>query len=112
MFVDLYKKRLIYRGKRMVNWCPSSLTALSDATRQDAITGVTPDGKTLVVGSDLKDFWYVIDAQTGTLPNGDVYANAPGGDPSQEWPLSFWMGGWDGDALCAYIRGTWQIPLK
>jgi hypothetical protein len=43
---------------------------------------------------------------------GDVYANAPGGDPSQEWPLSFWMGGWDGDALCAYIRGTWQIPLK
>ena len=30
MFVDLYKKGLIYRGKRMVNWCPASLTALSD----------------------------------------------------------------------------------
>src|SRR4029079_8582567 len=30
VFVDLYKKRLIYRGKRMVNWCPASLTALSD----------------------------------------------------------------------------------
>ncbi|WP_461783732.1 valine--tRNA ligase [Prosthecobacter sp.] len=30
VFVDLYKKGLIYRGKRMVNWCPSSLTALSD----------------------------------------------------------------------------------
>jgi len=29
-FVDLYKKGLIYRGKRMVNWCPASLTALSD----------------------------------------------------------------------------------
>ncbi len=28
---------------------------------------ITPDGKTLVVGSDLKDFWYVIDAQTGSL---------------------------------------------
>src|SRR5215471_20912351 len=28
---------------------------------------VTPDGKTLVVGSDLKDFWYVIDAQSGAL---------------------------------------------
>ena len=28
---------------------------------------LTPDGKTLVVGSDLKDFWYVIDAQSGTL---------------------------------------------
>src|SRR4051794_32923157 len=30
VFVDLYKKGLIYRGLRMVNWCPASLTALSD----------------------------------------------------------------------------------
>jgi len=30
VFVDLYKKGNIYRGKRMVNWCPVSLTALSD----------------------------------------------------------------------------------
>ncbi len=29
-FVDLYNKGFIYRGKRMVNWCPVSLTALSD----------------------------------------------------------------------------------
>jgi DNA-binding beta-propeller fold protein YncE len=28
---------------------------------------VTPDGLTLVVGSDLKDFWYVIEAKTGNL---------------------------------------------
>jgi len=30
VFVELYRKGLIYRGKRMVNWCPVSLTALSD----------------------------------------------------------------------------------
>src|SRR5579859_1318629 len=30
VFVELYKKGLIYRGKRMVNWDPVSLTALSD----------------------------------------------------------------------------------
>ncbi len=30
VFVDLHKKGYIYRGKRMVNWCPASLTALSD----------------------------------------------------------------------------------
>ncbi len=30
VFVDLYKKDLIYRGKRMVNWDPVALTALSD----------------------------------------------------------------------------------
>ena len=29
-FVKLYKKGYIYRGQRMVNWCPASLTALSD----------------------------------------------------------------------------------
>ena len=30
VFVDLYKKGLIYRGKRMVNWDPAGRTALSD----------------------------------------------------------------------------------
>lgn len=29
-FVNLYHKGYIYRGKRMINWCPVSLTALSD----------------------------------------------------------------------------------
>jgi valyl-tRNA synthetase len=29
-FVRLYEQGRIYRGKRMVNWCPASLTALSD----------------------------------------------------------------------------------
>ena len=30
VFVDLYQKGYIYRGKRMVNWDPAALTALSD----------------------------------------------------------------------------------
>ncbi len=30
VFVELYQRGFIYRGKRMVNWCPVSLTALSD----------------------------------------------------------------------------------
>ena len=30
VFVDLFAKGHIYRGKRMVNWCPVSQTALSD----------------------------------------------------------------------------------
>ena len=30
VFVDLYKKGLIYRGVRMVNWDPKAKTALSD----------------------------------------------------------------------------------
>ncbi len=30
VFVDLYRQDLIYKGRRMVNWCPVSQTALSD----------------------------------------------------------------------------------
>src|SRR5512146_3108714 len=30
VFIELYKKGLIYRGKRMVNWDPAARTALSD----------------------------------------------------------------------------------
>jgi len=30
VFADLFNEGLVYRGKRMVNWCPVSLTALSD----------------------------------------------------------------------------------
>ena len=30
VFADLFNDGLVYRGKRMVNWCPVSLTALSD----------------------------------------------------------------------------------
>lgn len=30
VFVELYKRGYIYKGLRMVNWCPTSLTALSD----------------------------------------------------------------------------------
>ncbi len=31
VFVDLYNKGLIYKGKRMTNWCPTCKTAISDA---------------------------------------------------------------------------------
>ncbi len=30
IFVDLYNKKMIYRGARMINWDPAAKTALSD----------------------------------------------------------------------------------
>ena len=53
VFVDLYKKGLIYRGKRMVNWCPASLTALSDEE---------------VVMKDQKGFMYHFRVEVAELP--------------------------------------------
>ncbi|MDP6127747.1 MAG: class I tRNA ligase family protein, partial [Dehalococcoidales bacterium] len=39
-FVRLYEKGLIYRGERIINWCPRCATALSDLeTDHDDLTG-------------------------------------------------------------------------
>lgn len=43
--------------------------------------------------------------------NGKVHENKINANENAHWPLSFWMGGWDGDALCAYISGYLSIPL-
>ncbi|HEY0543958.1 MAG TPA: hypothetical protein VGC91_01075 [Pyrinomonadaceae bacterium] len=43
--------------------------------------------------------------------NGTVHENKIGADENTSWPLNFWMGGWDGDALCAYISGYLSIPF-
>ncbi len=37
-FVQLYQKGDIYRGKRLVNWCPHCLTALSDLEVEHELT--------------------------------------------------------------------------
>lgn len=40
VFVRLYQEALIYRGERLVNWCPRCLTALSDVeVERDPTTG-------------------------------------------------------------------------
>jgi valyl-tRNA synthetase len=52
-FVDLYNKGLIYRGKRMVNWDPASLTALSDEE---------------VIPTPVKGFLYVMRYEIVELP--------------------------------------------
>lgn len=53
----------------------------------------------------LFDGWNV--GVNGTVTDGGMVH----GDAMQEWPLAFWMGGWDGDALTAWVEGSWRIPL-
>ena len=35
VFVNLYNKGQIYRGERIINWCPHCLTSISDAEVED-----------------------------------------------------------------------------
>lgn len=61
---------------------------------------------------DRRAYTLALQAFGWNIPiNGPVAANTLGGDAEQHWPLSFWLGGWDGDALCGYIRGQLAIPL-
>jgi len=43
--------------------------------------------------------------------NGAIAANRLGADERYPWNIAFWMGGWDGDAMCGYVKGIWTIPL-
>ena len=58
-FVALYKKGLIYRGKRMVNWCPVSQTTLSD---EEVIMKE--------VQGELWHFKYPLVSEQGTVDSG------------------------------------------
>ncbi len=58
-FVRLYEKGLIYRGKRMINWCPACRSALSDAEveyveQQSFLWHIRypgPDGRDIIVAT-------------------------------------------------------------
>jgi len=51
VFVELYKKGLIYRGKYIINWCPRCQTALSDEEAQHQET----QGNLYYIRYPLKD---------------------------------------------------------
>ena len=50
-FIKLYKKGLIYRGKRLVNWCPVSKSAISD----EEVIHREVEGKLWFIKYPLKD---------------------------------------------------------
>ena len=51
VFVQLYEEGLIYRGKRLINWCPRCLSALSDLE----VKYETADSKLYHIRYPLKD---------------------------------------------------------
>jgi hypothetical protein len=44
--------------------------------------------------------------------NGPGRAVGVEADATREWPLEFWMGGFDADSLCAYVKGSLVVPLR
>jgi len=71
VFVESFRRGQIYRGKRMVNWCPASLTALSD----EEVIMKPVNGTLYHIGYELTDepgrFIQVATTRPETIP-GDV----------------------------------------
>jgi hypothetical protein len=68
----------------------------------DRGVGVQFFGARMIYGFDLAGRWSAADPE-GVLP-GPVAE-----DP---WPIEFWMGGWDADAFCGFVRGSIGIATE
>ena len=101
VFVDLYRKGLIYRGVRMVNWDPKAKTALSDEevvykeehtklyymkyyVSEDDGTGATGE-KGEIIHQDAKGRYAVVATTRPETIMGDVAMCINPNDPKNHW---------------------------
>ena len=86
VFVRLYEKGLIYKGNRIINWCPDCKTALSDAEveyeEEDShlwhIRYSTPDGKASVVVATTRPETMLGDTAVAVHPEDERYKELVG----------------------------------
>jgi valyl-tRNA synthetase len=95
VFVRLYERGLIYRGNRLINWCPRCLTALSDEEAEpeerqvrlvhlrypfvgDAPTGLPrlPDGRAYLVVATTRPETMLGDVAVAVHPEDPRYSDA------------------------------------
>jgi len=84
-FVRLYEKGLIYRGKRMINWCPACKSALSDAEVEYVeqkshlwhIRYPGPDGRDVIVATTRPETM-LGDTAVCVNPNDERYTDLVG----------------------------------
>ncbi len=100
VFCDLYKKGLIYRGLRMVNWDPERQTALSDEEviyheehshlyylkyRVAEPTPTLPEGKENIIHKDEKGYYAVVATTRPETIFGDIAVCINPKDPANAW---------------------------
>ena len=86
VFVSLYEKGLIYKGSRIINWCPNCVTALSDAEVEYVdkpgnlwhIRYPLADGSGEVVVATTRPETMLGDTGVCVNPNDERYANIVG----------------------------------
>ena len=86
VFVNLYQKGLIYRGKKMITWCPTCHTSISDAeveyeeesTHLWYIRYRTKDGKDSVVVATTRPETMLGDTAVAVHPDDERYKHLVG----------------------------------
>ncbi|MEZ0535853.1 valine--tRNA ligase [Caldicellulosiruptoraceae bacterium PP1] len=86
VFVKLYEKGLIYRGERMINWCPTCKTTISDAeveyeekkSKLWHIKYPSKDGSYYVIVATTRPETMLGDTAVAVNPNDDRYKDLVG----------------------------------
>ena len=86
VFVDMYEKGQIYKGERMINWCPTCMTSISDAEveyEEEAghlwhIRYVTPDGKDEIIVATTRPETMLGDTAIAVHPEDERYSHLVG----------------------------------
>jgi hypothetical protein len=85
---------------------PTARAALEKRLRELAITD--PEKLQVAALSLYNDYWFEINGPSEvTDPHGALGTSL---DRGRDWPITFWMGGWDADSLSGYLRGMLTIP--
>jgi hypothetical protein len=72
-----------------------------------------PDALQVATLGVYNDYRFEINGPARVVDPGGRLAGAHGDiDQSRDWPIAFWMGCWDSDALCGYVRGMLSVPLR
>ena len=86
VFVDMYNKGQIYKGERMINWCPKCMTSISDAEveyEEEAghlwhIRYKTPDGKDEIIVATTRPETMLGDTAVAVHPDDERYTHLIG----------------------------------
>lgn len=68
-----------------------------------------PDIRVGILGASLR-YRFAIRGPAQVSGDREVLGGTVGTLPP--WPIEFWAGGWDADALCGYMRGGLQLPFR
>lgn len=100
-------RQIALQAERQQTADPVMRAALDKRIRELAITA--PRKLQVVTLSYYNDYRFDINGPAAIIdPHNQLKGDI---DTSQDWSIAFWMGGWDTDALCGFVRGMLMLPF-